>query len=88
MDGTGSTLLDYALNWNGTGFDVDRDAPKIYATDDTYTEASMSFMTPPDPLMKRLYAKKGKFIVVHGAADPVFSVADTVNWYECTHRSL
>jgi feruloyl esterase len=38
-------------------------------------------MTPPDPLMKRLYAKKGKLIVVHGAADPVFSVADTVNWY-------
>ena len=81
LNGTGTTLLDYALNWNGSGFDVDEDAPKIYATDNTYTEASMSFMTPPDPLMKRLYAKKGKLIVVQGAADPVFSVADTVNWY-------
>jgi feruloyl esterase len=82
LNGKCTTLLDYALNWNGTGFDVDKDAPKIYATDDIYTESAMSFMTPPDPLMKRLHTKKGKLIVVHGAADPVFSVADTVNWYD------
>ena len=82
LNGTGTTLLDYALNWNGAGFDVDVDAPKIYATDSTYTESSMSFMTPPDPLMKKMRAKGGKLIVVHGAADPVFSVADTVDWYE------
>ncbi|MBN1847579.1 MAG: tannase/feruloyl esterase family alpha/beta hydrolase [Deltaproteobacteria bacterium] len=74
--------LDWVLNWNGTGFDVDRDAPKIYATDDTYTEASMSFMTPPDLLMKQLYARGGKLIVFHGTSDAVFSVADTINWYE------
>jgi feruloyl esterase len=61
---------------------VDRDAPKIHDTDDTYTESAMSFMTPPDPLMKRLRAKRGKLIVVHGASDPVFSVADTVRWYD------
>jgi feruloyl esterase len=82
LNGTGTTLLDYALNWNGAGFDVDEDAPKIYATDSTYTESSMSFMTPPDLLMKKMHAKGGKLIVVHGAADPVFSVADTVDWYE------
>jgi feruloyl esterase len=82
LEAYGTSLLDYALNWNGTGFDVDRDAPKIYATDDTYTESAMYFMTPPDLLMKQLHAKKGKLIVVHGSADPVFSVADTVNWYE------
>jgi feruloyl esterase len=78
----GTSTLDYALNWNGTGFDVDRDAPKIYDTDDTYTESAMSFMTPPDPFMKRLRAKGGRLIVFHGSADPVFSVADTINWYE------
>lgn len=76
------STLDYALNWNGTGFDVDIDAPTIYDTDGTYTESAMSFMAPPDRLMRRLYAKKGKLIVVHGSADPVFSVADTVNWYD------
>ena len=75
------TGLDWVLNWDGTGFDVNTDAPKIYTTDDTYTESSMSFMTPPDLLMKRLRAKGGKLIVYHGVADAVFSAADTVNWY-------
>lgn len=74
--------LDYTLNWNGMGFDVDRDAPTMYATDEIYTEAPMSFMTPPDLLMKKLHAKGGKLIVVHGSADPVFSVQDTINWYD------
>ena len=74
--------LNWVLNWNGAGFDVDRDAPKIYATNDTYTEPGMSFMTPPDLLMKKLHAKGGKLIVSHGTADAVFSAADTVNWYE------
>jgi hypothetical protein len=84
LNGSGDTLLDYALNWPGAaaGFDVDRDAPKIYATDPTYTESAMSFMTPPDLDMKQLWAKGGKLIVVQGTADPVFSVADTVNWYK------
>jgi feruloyl esterase len=82
LNGTGTTLLDYALNWNGAGFDVDRDAPKINGTDDTYTESAMSFMTPPDPLMEELREKGGKLMVVHGSADPVFSVADTINWYD------
>jgi feruloyl esterase len=82
LNGTGTTLLDYALNWNGIGFDVNRDAPKIYATDGIYSESALSFMTPPDPLMKQLQETGGKLIVVHGSADPVFSVADTVNWYD------
>ena len=42
----------------------------------------MSFMTPPDLLMKQLHAKGGKLIVSHGTADAVFSAADTVNWYK------
>ncbi|MBP1736084.1 MAG: Tannase and feruloyl esterase, partial [Deltaproteobacteria bacterium] len=71
-----------ARNSNGETLYTNFHAPKIYATDATYTESSMSFMTPPDPLMKKMNAKGGKLIVVHGAADPVFSVADTVHWYE------
>jgi hypothetical protein len=83
LTGAGTTLLDYALNWPGAAarFDVDRDAPKIYATTRTYGESAMSFMTPPDLEMKQLWAKGGKLIVYQGAADPVFSVVDTLKWY-------
>jgi feruloyl esterase len=82
LTGTGTTLLDFALNYNGLGFNVDTDVAKMSATDSTYNESSMSFMTPPDLTMSKMVANHGKMIVVQGAADPVFSVNDTINWYE------
>lgn len=82
LTGTGTTLLDYALNWNGTGFNVDTDAPKIFSTNSTYTESAMSFMTPPDLAMSKMVANHGKMMLVHGGGDPVFSVNDTMNWYD------
>jgi hypothetical protein len=72
----------YALNLDGTGFDPDRDTPKIFATDGPYTESGMSFMTPPDLGMKGLFAHHSKLLVMHGVADGVFSPADTIKWYE------
>ena len=77
LTGAGNTIIDFVL-----GFNVDTDGPKIYATDSTYTESSMSFMTLPEPTLPRLVANHGKLIVVHGSADPVFSVNDTISWYE------
>jgi hypothetical protein len=78
LTGAGNTLIDFVL-----GFSVDTDAPKIYATNNTYTESAMSFMTPPQStILSKFVANNRKMIVVHGAADPVFSVADTINWYE------
>jgi len=74
--------LDYALNWENKGFNPDIDAPKIYATDATYTESPMSFMTPPDLTMSGLLAHDTKLMVMHGVSDGVFSPADTIDWYE------
>jgi hypothetical protein len=87
LTGAGTTLLDYALNWNGTGFNVDTDASKIFATNSTYTESAMSFMTPPDLTMSKMVANHGKMMLVHGAADPVFSVNDTINWYDSSFKA-
>lgn len=82
LTGAGTTLLDFALNFNGLGFNVDTDSPKIYATNSTYTESAMSFMTPPDLTMSKMIENHGKMILVHGGSDPVFSVNDTVKWYD------
>ncbi len=68
-----------------SGFDFDMDAPKIYATDPVYSVSSMGFMTPPDvdnPKLRRFEKSGGKMIVYHGQSDPVFSVNDTIHWYE------
>jgi hypothetical protein len=66
-------------------FDFDRDAPKIFARDATFTESPMEFMTPPDvanPMLSGLKAANHRMILFHGQADPVFSVNDTIRWYE------
>jgi hypothetical protein len=78
LSGEGTTIIDFVLKFN-----MDTDAQKIYATDSTYTESAMSFMTPPDAtVLSKFVSSHGKMIVVHGAADPVFSVNDTIGWYE------
>jgi feruloyl esterase len=64
-------------------FDFDVDAPKIYATSGAFAESAVSFMIPPDNThLTGLAAKKGKLIVYHGTADPVFSSNDTLRWYQ------
>lgn len=70
--------LAYAL-----AFNMDTDAPRIFATSGVYTESAMSFMTPPDPANLDLVRSRGaKMIVIHGTSDPVFSVDDTATWYD------
>ncbi len=79
-----SNTLDYAL-----AFNVDSDAPRIFAVDAAYAESAMAFMTPPDPLnLDALRERGAKMIVVHGAADGVFSADDTEAWYEALDRRL
>lgn len=63
-------------------FDVGRTYSLIYGTDATFTEAPMSFMSPPDRVHLATLRSKGKLIVFHGVADPVFSVNHTINWYK------
>ena len=63
------------------GFNFDTGGPKIFATDATYTESAMQFMTPPNPTQLSRFKGHGKLIVVHGGADPVFSANDTIAWY-------
>ena len=73
----GQSGYQFAMN-----FDMDNDAPRIYATDDVYTESPMSFMTPPNLSdLSVLRDRGGKIILFHGLADSVFSSDDSVRWY-------
>lgn len=77
VPGAGHGLIDYLLSYN-----FDTDAPGIYRTTDTYTESSMEFMTPPNPAdLSAFKSKGGKIIVHHGNSDPVFSVHDSIQWF-------
>ena len=64
------------------GFDFDTQAPKITATDATYTESAVSLMNPPDPTtLFRFKYRGGKMLVYHGMSDPLFSADYAVDWY-------
>jgi Tannase and feruloyl esterase len=63
-------------------FDFDRDAPKILATAGDYEESAVEFMTATSTDLSAFRRHGGKLIVYHGASDGVFSVNDTIRWYE------
>lgn len=68
--------------------DVDHIAASIYASDATYTESAMEFMTPPDVTrLDTMRERGGKLMVIHGASDGVFSPDDTVAWYEALNAN-
>ncbi|MDZ7856993.1 tannase/feruloyl esterase family alpha/beta hydrolase [Sphaerotilus sp.] len=79
-----SNTLSYALSFN-----MDTDAPNIFATNSVHTESAMSLMTPPDPAnLDTMRLRGGKMLVIHGSADGVFSVDDTAAWYDALDQRL
>jgi pimeloyl-ACP methyl ester carboxylesterase len=71
-----------AANFALTG-NVDTMLAKVNATNATYTESAMSFMTPPNPTNLGTLKNRGaKVMVYHGTSDPIFSSDDTQNWYD------
>jgi feruloyl esterase len=62
---------------------VDDMVAKINATNATYTESAMSFMTPPNPSdLSTLKNRGAKMMIYHGTADPIFSSDDTTAFYD------
>jgi feruloyl esterase len=74
--------LDYAL-----GFSMDGDAPKVAATNATFTESPVSFATPPTSDLATLRDRGAKLLIYHGTADPTFSSDDTARWYDELRRA-
>jgi feruloyl esterase len=70
------------LNFVQTG-DLAGMLAKVNATNATYTESAMSFMTPPTPTNLGILKNRGaKMVVYQGTSDPIFSSDDTTAWYE------
>ncbi|HWU76079.1 MAG TPA: tannase/feruloyl esterase family alpha/beta hydrolase [Rhodanobacter sp.] len=62
---------------------IDSILAKIRATNATYTESALSFMSPPNPSDLSVLKQRGaKVMIYHGTSDPIFSFNDTVAWYE------
>ena len=68
---------------NSLAVSIDDLATQIYATSATFTEAGMTFMTPPNATnLATLKMRGAKMMVYHGVSDPIFSAADSATWYD------
>jgi hypothetical protein len=75
-------LLDYALH-----FDMDRDAPKIFARNAEFTESSWDAVGAQSTDLSAFQRRGGKLIVPHGLSDPVFSAHDTMRWWDAVNTA-
>jgi feruloyl esterase len=76
---------------NGPNFsltsNVDTLLAELFATDGTYTESAMSFMTPPNSThLANVWRRGAKMLVYHGVSDPIFSIDDTKRWVSGVER--
>jgi len=75
-------LLDYSLH-----FDMDRDAPKIFARSAEFTESSWDAVGAQSTDLSAFRRHGGKLIVPHGLSDPVFSAHDTMKWWDAVNAA-
>ncbi|MBP2161226.1 MULTISPECIES: tannase/feruloyl esterase family alpha/beta hydrolase [Asticcacaulis] len=75
--GNPNAMLDYQL-----GFDFDRDTSKIYAVADPFTRSAWQDVGARSSNLKAFKARGGRLIVPHGESDPVFSLKDTLAWFD------
>lgn len=75
------SLVDYEM-----GFDFPTQAGRIYATDGAFPRSAWQDISARSPDLDAFRAHGGKLIVPHGASDPVFSINDTLAWYDEVQR--
>lgn len=63
------------------GIDFDRDAARLYAESGVYTKSAWDFMMASSTDLAAFRNRGGKLLIVHGVSDPIFSIKDTINWW-------
>jgi len=76
-----AAALAYALR-----YDFDRDPAGIDAVVAPFTRSAWEDNAARSSNLDRFRARGGKLIVPHGVSDPVFSIADTADWWDEVNR--
>lgn len=75
-------LLAYHLS-----FDFDRDARAIYATGNGYPRSGWQDVGARSPDLAAFRKRGGRMVVPQGVSDPVFSINDTIAWWNEVNRA-
>jgi feruloyl esterase len=78
---TPADLARYAF-----GVDVEANWAKTRAKWGPFNESAVDFMNADATDLSRFTSRGGKILIYHGAADPVFSLLDTIRWVDAVDR--
>ncbi|MBU0557297.1 MAG: tannase/feruloyl esterase family alpha/beta hydrolase [Alphaproteobacteria bacterium] len=76
-----SALTQWMLN-----FDLQKNAWRIFHSNADYPESPWDLMSADSLDRAQFRDNGGKLLLVHGIADPIFSINDTVRWLEALDR--
>ena len=68
------------------GLDFNRDGRKVLAESGTYTQSARDFMMASSTDLSAFRKRGGKLVIVQGVSDPIFSIKDTLNWWNEVNR--
>jgi feruloyl esterase len=69
------------------GIDFEKDPAKLEAKSGEYTEPVSAFMMASSTDLSAFKAHGGKLVIVQGVSDPVFSIQDTIRWWNAVNRN-
>ena len=69
------------------GVDLDKDAGKIYSESGVFTKSAWDFMMASSTDLSGYKKRNGKLMIVHGVSDPVFSINDTISWWNDLNKA-
>jgi poly(3-hydroxybutyrate) depolymerase len=69
------------------GIDFEKDPAKLEAKSGEYTEAVSAFMKANSTDLSAFKVHGGKLVIVQGVSDPVFSIQDTIRWWNTVNRN-
>jgi len=69
------------------GIDFEKDPAKLDAKSGEYTEAVSAFMMANSTDLSAFKTHGGKLVIVQGVSDPVFSIQDTIRWWNTVNRN-
>ncbi|MDQ2076934.1 tannase/feruloyl esterase family alpha/beta hydrolase [Marinimicrobium sp. ABcell2] len=67
-------------------YDFDRDVAAIFSTHADFPESAWQLMQATSTDLDAFKARGSKLILVHGVSDPVFSINDSINWWESVNE--
>ncbi|MBV8906555.1 MAG: tannase/feruloyl esterase family alpha/beta hydrolase [Acidobacteriia bacterium] len=78
---TGAAPIAHLLSIN-----LDLEGSKLTAKTGEFQQAVLEFMKADSTDLSGFRGRDGKLVIVHGVSDPVFSIKDTMNWWNAVNR--